>query len=138
MKLVNRVVVITGAGAGIGRACAGELAKEGARLVVADINRAAAGETVARLKWRGGNAIAVEADVSQADSVQNLVKRTLESFSEVHVLLNNAAIHVNKTVEDTTVDQWTERLRWWRLSLFEVFPCPTCVKQKGASSVCCR
>lgn len=110
MKLENRVVVITGAGAGIGRACAGEFAKEGARVVVADINRVAADETVAQIKARGGTAIAVEADVSQPDSVQSLVRRTSESFAQVHTLLNNAAIQVNKTVEDTTVDEWNREL----------------------------
>jgi meso-butanediol dehydrogenase / (S,S)-butanediol dehydrogenase / diacetyl reductase len=110
MKLENRVVVITGAGAGIGRACAGEFAKEGARVVVADIDRASAEETVAQIKARRGTAIAVEADVSHPDSVQSLVRRTLEAFTEVHTLLNNAAIQVNKTVEDTTVDEWDREL----------------------------
>ncbi len=110
MKLENRVVVITGAGAGIGLACAGEFAREGARVVVADINHAAAEETVAQIKARGGKAIAVEADVSQPDSVQHLVRRTLEAFSDVHALLNNAAIQVNKTVEETTVEEWNREL----------------------------
>src|SRR5215472_17272199 len=110
MKLENRVVVITGAGAGIGRACAGEFAREGARVVVADINRAGAEETVAQIRARRGTAIAFEADVSQPESVQNLVRRTLEAFSAVHTLLNNAAIQVNKTVEDTTVEEWNREL----------------------------
>ena len=120
MKLENRVVVITGAGSGIGRACAGEFAKEGARVVVSDINRAAAEETVAQIKARRGTAIAVEADVSQPDSVQGLVRRTLEAFSEVHTLLNNAAIQVNKTVEDTTVDEWN---REFAVNVGGVFLC---------------
>jgi NAD(P)-dependent dehydrogenase (short-subunit alcohol dehydrogenase family) len=59
---------------------------------------------------RGGKALFVETDVSQAESVQNLVRRTLESFSEVHVLLNNAAIQVNKTVEETTVEEWNREI----------------------------
>jgi meso-butanediol dehydrogenase / (S,S)-butanediol dehydrogenase / diacetyl reductase len=110
MKLENHVVVITGAGSGIGRACAGEFAKEGARVVVADINPTAAGETAAQIKARGGEAVSFEADVSQAGSVQRLVEHTLDAFSEVHVLLNNAAIQVNKTVEDTTVDEWNREI----------------------------
>jgi NAD(P)-dependent dehydrogenase (short-subunit alcohol dehydrogenase family) len=110
MRFENRVVVITGAGAGIGRACAGEFAKEGARVVVADINRTAANETVIQIEARGGTAIAIETDVAQPESVRNLARRTLETFSEVHVLLNNAAIQVNKTVEDTTVEEWNREI----------------------------
>jgi NAD(P)-dependent dehydrogenase (short-subunit alcohol dehydrogenase family) len=120
MKLENRVVVITGAGAGIGRACAGEFAKEGARLVIADINGAAAKETAAQIKARGGTVIAVETDVSDPDSVQGLARHTLEAFSEVHVLLNNAAIQISKTVEDTTFDEWNREIA---VNLGGVFLC---------------
>jgi NAD(P)-dependent dehydrogenase (short-subunit alcohol dehydrogenase family) len=133
MKLENRVVVITGAGAGIGRACAGEFAREGARLVIADIDGAAAKDAVARIKARGGTAIAVETDVSDPDSVQGLAGHTLEAFSEVHVLLNNAAIQINKTVEDTTVDEWNREIT---VNLGGVFLCskffiPHLRKSKG-------
>ena len=110
MRLTDRVVVITGAGAGIGRGSALEFAKEGARVVVADIDYAGAQKTAASIEAAGGVALAVETDVSRPDSVQRLVKRTLEEFSRVHVLFNNAAIQVNKTVEDTTFEEWSAEL----------------------------
>ena len=87
MKFENKVVVITGAGSGIGRACAAEFAK------------------VQLIKTSGGVAVSVEADVSAPASVQNLVKETIANFSVVHALVNNAAIQVNKTIEDTSFEE---------------------------------
>ena len=120
MKLENRVAVITGAGSGIGRASALEFAREGARVVVADLNLAGALETARQIKAGGGQAIAVETDVALPESVQTLVAQTLEAFSQVHVLLNNAAIQVNKTVEDTTVEEWNREIN---VNLGGVFLC---------------
>lgn len=120
MKLENRVAVITGAGSGIGRASALEFAKEGARVVVADLNLAGALETVKQIKADGGQAIAAETDVALPESVQKLVAQTLAAFSHVHVLLNNAAIQVNKTVEETTVEEWNREIN---VNLGGVFLC---------------
>jgi NAD(P)-dependent dehydrogenase (short-subunit alcohol dehydrogenase family) len=120
MKLENRVAVITGAGSGIGRASALEFAREGARVVVADLNLAGALETVRQIEAGGGQALAVETDVARPESVQTLVAQTLEAFSQVHVLVNNAAIQVNKTVEDTTVEEWNREIN---VNLGGVFLC---------------
>jgi len=120
MKLENRVAVITGAGSGIGRASALEFAREGARVVVADLNLAGALETVRQIEAGGGQALALETDVALPESVQTLVAQTLETFSQVHVLLNNAAIQVNKTVEDTTVEEWNREIN---VNLGGVFLC---------------
>lgn len=120
MKLKDRVAVITGSASGIGRATALEFAKEGARVVVADINSQGASETVKLITAGGGTAVAVEADVSNPDSVQNLAQKTLEAFSRIDVLLNNAAIQVNKTVEDTTVEEWNREMA---VNLGGVFLC---------------
>ncbi len=120
MKFKNRVVVITGSGSGIGRACAVEFAKEGAQVVIADVNMNAAEETVNQIKAFDGVAFAVEADVSKPESVQKLVKETIDRFSAVHSLVNNAAIQVNKTVEDTTFEEWNQQLS---INLGGVFLC---------------
>jgi len=120
MKLKGRVGVITGAASGIGRACAIEFANQGARVVVADVNLPGAMETVRRIEAAGGVAHAVETDVADPVAVERLVSETLRLFSEVHVLLNDAAIQVNKTVENTTFEEWTRELA---VNLGGVFLC---------------
>ena len=106
MKLENRVVVVTGAGRGIGRATALEFAREGARVVVADINLAGACETAAEIRAGGGVAMAIETDVASPASASALAAAVMTEFGAVHALVNNAAIQVNKTVEDTTPEEW--------------------------------
>ncbi|HXA05865.1 MAG TPA: SDR family oxidoreductase [Bryobacteraceae bacterium] len=120
MKLKDRVAVITGSGGGIGRAAALEFAREGAVVVVADIQYPAALETVEQIRQLGGKSHAVETDVANPDSVRNLVKETLRMYAKVNVLFNNAAIQVNKTVEDTTEDEWNREIA---VNLGGVFLC---------------
>src|ERR1017187_178535 len=120
MKLEGRVAVITGSASGIGRASAREFAKEGAQVVVADINMAGAEETVKQIEGAGGVALAVKADVAAAESAEALVGQTLHSFKRINVLFNNAAIQVNKTVEDTTVEEWNREIG---INLGGVFLC---------------
>jgi NAD(P)-dependent dehydrogenase (short-subunit alcohol dehydrogenase family) len=110
VKLKGLVAVITGSGSGIGRASALEFAKEGARVVVADINLNAALETVRLILQRGEDAVAVETDVAEPDSVRGLVAATLSAFSTVDVLFNNAGIAVCKTIEEMTIDEWNRQI----------------------------
>jgi NAD(P)-dependent dehydrogenase (short-subunit alcohol dehydrogenase family) len=110
MRLKNRIAVITGSGSGIGRATAVEFAKAGASVAVADIHYANALETVRQIEEAGGLARAFQTDVSEAQSVQRLVEEVLRAFPRIHVLVNNAAIQVNKTVEDTTVEEWNRQV----------------------------
>jgi NAD(P)-dependent dehydrogenase (short-subunit alcohol dehydrogenase family) len=106
MKLKDRIVVVTGAGSGIGRACAIESAKEGAQVIAADINMQGADETVEQIMAINGKAVAFKTDVSGPDSVRQLVDFTIRSFLKIDALINNAAIQVNKTVEDITFEEW--------------------------------
>ena len=120
MKLAGQVSIITGSASGIGRASAKEFAKEGAQVVVADINLAGGQETVKQIEAAGGVALAVKTDVADPESVQALVEQTLRSFGRINVLFNNAAIQVNKTVEDTTVEEWSREIS---INLGGVFLC---------------
>jgi NAD(P)-dependent dehydrogenase (short-subunit alcohol dehydrogenase family) len=106
MRLENRVVVVTGSASGIGRACAIEFSIAGAKVVVADLNLDGAEETVNQILANGGYAIAFKTDVSKPESVQQLANFTLKTYGKVDALINNAAIQINKTVEDITFEEW--------------------------------
>jgi NAD(P)-dependent dehydrogenase (short-subunit alcohol dehydrogenase family) len=110
MRLRQRVIVTTGAGAGIGRAAAIAFAREGARVVVADLKHSGAVETVRQIHEDGGEAIPVEADVAEASSVVDLVRTAVEWAGGVNTLFNNAAIQVNKWIEDTTIEEWNRQM----------------------------
>ncbi|MBN9381893.1 MAG: SDR family oxidoreductase [Chitinophagaceae bacterium] len=110
MKWKDRTVVITGSGSGIGRACALAFAKAGATVVVADRNLPAAQDTVARIKEGGGEGLAVYADVADPTSVAGLVETTIKAFGKIDTLVNNAAIQINKTVADTSFEEWNAQM----------------------------
>jgi 3-oxoacyl-[acyl-carrier protein] reductase len=91
-RLRNKVAVVTGAGAGIGRAIALRFGAEGAGVVVNDINAATAAETAQAIVSAGGSAISVAADVADKAQVDRLFDATLERFTTVDVLVNNASL----------------------------------------------
>ncbi len=91
---VDKVVVVTGAGSGIGRALARRFAHEGCWLVLADISPEALRSVDAEMRGIGVETVAVEADVSDQESVDALAERSIEVFGQVHVLCNNAGVGV--------------------------------------------
>ena len=91
MRLPDTVALVTGGGSGIGRATSELFAREGARVVVADLNPTGAAETVARIAAAGGEALAIEADVSDPAAVVAMANRAEAAFGRVDVLVNNAA-----------------------------------------------
>jgi 3-oxoacyl-[acyl-carrier protein] reductase len=97
MKLADRVVVVTGAGSGIGAASAVAMAAAGARLVVADINEAAAKATVEVIERGGGQALALHADVTRAADNQAMVERAVATFGRLDVFFANAGVPQWKT-----------------------------------------
>jgi NAD(P)-dependent dehydrogenase (short-subunit alcohol dehydrogenase family) len=88
----KKVVIVTGGASGIGRATAIAFAREGAKVIVADVDETGGDETVDRIKRAGGDAIFVETDVSNTRHVEAMVQRTIASFGRVDCAFNNAGI----------------------------------------------
>lgn len=106
-RLAGKVAIVTGASRGIGRAIAERFAANGARLLVNYARGAAeAAATVEAINRAGGEAIAVQADVSRSADVQRLVQATLDRFERIDILANNAGVMVTKSVLETTEDDW--------------------------------
>ncbi|WP_050614467.1 SDR family NAD(P)-dependent oxidoreductase [Bacillus testis] len=89
-KLAGKVAIVTGSGQGLGKAYATVFAKEGACVAIVDLNGDNAAQTAAEIKENGGRAIAVAADVSNQEQVNEAVKQTVEAFGTVDILVNNA------------------------------------------------
>ncbi len=92
MRLKDKVAIVTGGGAGIGKGIAIRFVREGARVVIAERDAKRGSEALAEIQGAGGEGILVEIDVSSAEDVQRMTDRTLESFGRIDVLCNNAGI----------------------------------------------
>jgi NAD(P)-dependent dehydrogenase (short-subunit alcohol dehydrogenase family) len=106
MKLAQRVAVITGAGSGIGRAMALRFASEGARILAADVNAAAAEATADAVRERGGEAAPFAVNVVEPEQVRLMVERARDRFGRIDILCNNAGIGSTTTVVDEDPEQW--------------------------------
>lgn len=102
----DKVAVVTGAACGIGRAIADRCAKEGMKVVLADINKEDLGTTKAELTATGATVLAVPTDVSKADDVEALAQKTLEAFGGVHLLFNNAGVDTRGILWENTLADW--------------------------------
>src|SRR5215469_6033405 len=94
MRLASKTAIVTGAGSGIGRAIAELFAREGAKVLVAEIEEAGGQETVATITAPGGTARFVRTDVSSENDCRAMVEAAERHFGAVHVLVNNAAAFV--------------------------------------------
>ena len=106
MRLDQRVAVITGAGSGIGQAMALLFAREGARVLAADVNGAAAEETAAKVVAEGGTCQAMVVDVTEPDQVRGMIERAHEHFGRIDILCNNAGTGSTTDVIDCEPDEW--------------------------------
>jgi len=106
-SLDGAVVVITGSSRGIGRAIAEELGQSGAKVIVNyHQSREAAEDVVARLKQSGSESVAIKADVSDPAQATRLIEETFQRFGRIDVLVNNAAINIDRTMKNLSPDDW--------------------------------
>ena len=106
MRLDGKACLVTGGGSGIGRAVCLLFAREGAQVAAADMDVESAERTAAEIRGRGGSALAVEVDVSRAESVRRMVETTIENLGRIDVLVNNAGFGFAATVVQTEESDW--------------------------------
>jgi len=106
MRVKDKVVIITGGGSGIGKETGLLFAREGAKVVVGDVNEKAGVETVDAIKNGGGDALFVKLDVSNREQTKQVVKDTIAKYGRIDVLINNAGIIQDALVVKMTEDQW--------------------------------
>lgn len=112
MRFKDKVVIITGAGSGQGQVEALLFAKEGAHVMVNDMNREGADKTVEMLKNETPSAktLVNYADVRRENEVKEMVDKTVEEFGKIDILINNAGIYRGHSVPDTSEEEWYEVL----------------------------
>ena len=103
----RKVVLVTGGGSGIGQASAVAFARKGAKVVIADISTAGGEETVQMLKERGGDGCFIRADVTEAEDVATLVRRTVETYGRLDVAFNNVGFEGQQAATaESTEENW--------------------------------
>ncbi|WP_417600439.1 SDR family NAD(P)-dependent oxidoreductase [Owenweeksia hongkongensis] len=108
-QLENKVALVTGAGSGIGKAVATLYAKEGAKVIVNDINEENGQLVVDQIKSDGGEAFFIGGDVSKEEDVQNLIKNTVEKYGQLDIACNNAGIGGEQNLTGQySVDSWNK------------------------------
>ncbi len=106
MKLGNKIAIVTGSAMGIGKGIAKVFVREGAKVVLADINADVGRETESELKKSGGDVFFVRCDVSSEEQVKALIEATIQKYDRLNVLVNDAGIGVYKSVLDATAEEF--------------------------------
>ena len=107
MRLAGKIAIVTGAGSGFGEGIANTFAREGARVIVNDLNTEAGERVADAIRVAGGDAHFVHADVSDGDSVAKLLGATLARYGDLHIVINNAGTtHKNKPLLQITEDEF--------------------------------
>ena len=109
-QLQDKITVVTGAASGIGKEIAATFAREGARVAVADLNRDAAETAVAELRAKGGQAMAVVADVTDEAQVNAAVASVVSAWGGIDILVSNAGIQIVHPVEDFSYAEWKKMI----------------------------
>jgi len=102
----DKVAVITGAASGIGQGIVERCAAEGMKIVLADVEKSALSKTEKALKAKGAKVLSVLTDVSKANDVETLAKKTVDKFGQVDLLVNNAGVVAGNTIWESTSSDW--------------------------------
>ena len=106
-RLSDRIAIVTGAAAGIGRATTVRLAAEGASVIAADIDDEGAEGVARQIRESGGTAFAVQTDVAHSEQIEAMVSSCVERFGRVDILINNVGVAVHGSVTDLSIDDWS-------------------------------
>ncbi len=107
-RVQDKVIIVTGGATGIGRGISEILAREGAKVVVANRNRERGEETEAAIRAAGGEALFVQTDVTKEAECRNLVRQALETYGSLSGLVNNAGVFPRGHLEETTEEMWDQ------------------------------
>jgi len=105
-RVKGKVAIITGGAGGLGKAQALLLSKEGAKVVITDINEEEAKKVVEEIHKQGGEALFIKHDVTREKEWSEVIRRTLERFGKLDILVNNAGVNLWKKIEDTSLEEW--------------------------------
>ncbi|WP_017379062.1 SDR family NAD(P)-dependent oxidoreductase [Paenisporosarcina sp. TG-14] len=106
MQFDNQVAIITGSGRGIGRSLALEMARAGAKVIINDLDEEVANLVVEEIKKDGGEALAVIGSVAERETAEQLVKKAVQQYGTVNILVNNAAVTRPAMIDKMTDEQW--------------------------------
>jgi NAD(P)-dependent dehydrogenase (short-subunit alcohol dehydrogenase family) len=106
----SKIAIVTGGGMGLGRALCERLAREGATVIVADIKGDAATQVADRITQNGGNARAVQIDISKREDTANLIESTAAEFGRLDYIFNNAVLVIGGDARDISLEQWERAL----------------------------
>src|SRR5216683_541605 len=140
MRLKNKVAIVTGAGAGIGRGIAETFGREGASVVIAEIDSKSGESAMRAIRDAGGEAIFVPTDVSDESRVAAMVKKTLDQYGRIDILCNNAAILLSgeeARAHELTNEAWDRTMAvnlrgYWLCSKYVI---PAMLRQGGGSII---
>jgi NAD(P)-dependent dehydrogenase (short-subunit alcohol dehydrogenase family) len=120
VEFLNKVVIVTGASNGIGRAIAKSYGEKGAKVVLADIDEASGLQVVEEIKSNNGEALFIKTDVRKEEDVLHLMEKTNAVYGGIHILINNTGKGINKSPYDLTLAEWDDVLH---TNLRSVFLC---------------
>lgn len=127
MRFSEKVVIITGSGAGIGQAAAVAFAREGAKVVVNSVTERSGKETLALVEEQGADGLYVQGDVSKPGDVKKIVTSTVDHFGTVDILVNNAGVVIGGRADNTREEDWDRMMdvnaKGAFMMIREVLPC---------------